>query len=188
MLHLLLVYIVLHMVQTFSNIPLVSCIKNLLQCLYGYLNHSLKKHLEFTKLVEIMKIKGNKILWISIISLIKCALFKYYILLMKMVLDAPIVPFANYNLSLLTNVETLLGLNAVMLMLKEVHFLIKFAQLKYVFVCDFIIKVKICEGDVHHMFCDQRSCFEGNVFNDFTTLRNITHENISFCWITNLKS
>ncbi len=127
MFYLLLVYIVLHMVQTFSNVPLVSCIKNLLQCLYGYFNHSPKKHLEFIKLVKIMEIKGNKILWISMISLVKCALFKYHILLMKMALDAPIVPFVNSNLSLLTNVETLLGLNAMMPMLKVVHFLIKFA-------------------------------------------------------------
>jgi len=170
-----------------SNIPLVSCIKNLLQCLYGYFNHNPKKYLEFTKLVEIMKIKGNKILWIYIISLVKCALFKYHILFMKMALNAPIIPFVNSNLSLLTNVDTLLGLNAMMLMLKEVHFLIKFAQLKYVFVCDFIVIVKICERDVYHMFCDRQSFFEGNVFNDFTTLRNIAHENISFYWITNLK-
>jgi hypothetical protein len=89
------------------------------------------------------------------ISLVKCALFKYHVLLMKMALDAPIVPFVNSNLSLLTNVETLLGLNAMMPMLKAIHFLIKFAQLKYVFVCDFIVIIKICEGDVYHMFCDR---------------------------------
>ncbi len=55
------------------------------------------------------------------ISLVKCGLFKYCILLMKMALDALIVPFAKYNLFLLTNVGTLLGLNTMMPMLEAIH-------------------------------------------------------------------
>jgi hypothetical protein len=37
-------------------------------------------------------------------------------------------------------------------MLKVVHSLIQFAQLKDDFVCDFITLMKIYEGDVYHMF------------------------------------
>jgi hypothetical protein len=44
------------------NLLLVFRIENLLQCLYGYFGHNLKKHLEFTKLAQIMEIKSNKIL------------------------------------------------------------------------------------------------------------------------------
>jgi hypothetical protein len=33
-------------VQTISNLPLVSYIKNILQFLYAYFNHSPKRHLE----------------------------------------------------------------------------------------------------------------------------------------------
>ncbi len=44
---------------------------------------------------------------------------------------------------LLTNVETLLGLNAMMSLLEVVHSSIKFAQLMDVFVCDFIVAMKI---------------------------------------------
>jgi hypothetical protein len=40
-------------------------------------------------------------------------------------------------------------LNAMMVLLKVVHFFIKFTQLKNVFVCDFIRTLKICEGDVY---------------------------------------
>jgi hypothetical protein len=107
-------------VQTLSNLPLVSRIELLLQCLYGYFNHILKMHLEFTKWAGIMEIKGNKILWnikitwISMINPIKCVLSMYCTLLMKMALDAPIILFAKSNLFLLINVETLLGLNVVM--------------------------------------------------------------------------
>ncbi len=85
-----------------------------------------------------------------------------------------------------TNVETLLGLSVVMQMLKAIHSLIKFAQLRDAFVYDFIATVKICEMDVYHMFCDRQSSFESNVFNNFTTFINIIHQNINLYWITNL--
>jgi hypothetical protein len=48
-------------IQTHSDLHLVFCIENLLQCLYGYFSHRRKRHLEFIKLVEIMETKGNKI-------------------------------------------------------------------------------------------------------------------------------
>jgi hypothetical protein len=48
-------------------------------------------------------------------------------------------------------VETLLGFNAMMPLLKA----IKFAQLKDVFVCDFIIVMKICERGMYNVFCDR---------------------------------
>jgi len=50
---------------------------NLLQALHNYFAHSYKKHLEFTKLVEIMEMKGKKIFqnvktrWMSILGLAK---------------------------------------------------------------------------------------------------------------------
>jgi hypothetical protein len=43
--------------QTLSGFPLVKRIESLLQTLHAYFAHSLKQHLEFTKLVEIMEIK-----------------------------------------------------------------------------------------------------------------------------------
>jgi hypothetical protein len=57
---------------------------------------------------------------------------------MKKAWDAPTIPSTKSILSLLIDVETLLGLNVVMLMLKVVHSLIKFAQLRDVLVYDFI--------------------------------------------------
>ncbi len=87
-------------VKTLSNLLLVSHIENLLHCLYGYFNHSPKRHFKFTKLTKIMETKSKKIMqniktkWISMINPIKRILSEYRILLMKMTLDAPIVPFA----------------------------------------------------------------------------------------------
>jgi len=62
---------------------------------------------------------------------------------MKKAWDAPTIPSTKSILSLLIDVETLLGLNVVMLMLKVVHSLIKFAQLRDVLVYDFISLVKV---------------------------------------------
>ncbi len=93
-------------------------------------------HLEFTKGARIMEIKGNKILWnikitwISMINPIKCVLSMYCTLLIKMAPYAPTKPSAKSNLFLLIDMETLLGLNVVMQMLKVVHSWIKFAQIK----------------------------------------------------------
>ncbi len=83
-------------------------------------------------------------------NLVKRVFFKYHTFLMKMALDTPTIPSTKSNLSLFIDVETLLlGLNAMMVLLKVVHFFIKFTQLKNVFVCDFIRTLKICEGDVY---------------------------------------
>jgi hypothetical protein len=75
--------------------------------------------MEFTKLVKIMETKGNKILWniktmrISMISLIKCVLYEYHTLFMKMALDALSITFPKYNMCLLTYVKSLLGFNVI---------------------------------------------------------------------------
>jgi hypothetical protein len=63
-------------------------------------------------------------------------------------------------LCLLTNVETFIGLDVIMALLKTMRFFfIKFGQLHYKFVCDFIVIVKICEGDVYWMYYDIHSFF-----------------------------
>jgi len=47
--------------QTLFIFPLVKHIENLfIQTLHVYFAHSLKRHLEFSKLIEIMETKGNK--------------------------------------------------------------------------------------------------------------------------------
>jgi len=46
---------------------------------------------------------------------------------MKMALDAPTIAFAKSNMCLLIDVESLLGLNAIMPLLEATHSLIKFS-------------------------------------------------------------
>jgi len=53
-------------------------------------------------------------------------------------------------------------------------------------MCDFITIVKICEGDVYKMYCDNQFYFQGDIFRNFHALINFAHESISLQWITNL--
>jgi hypothetical protein len=79
-------------VQTLSSLLLVIYLEHLLQTLHNYFAHSLKTHLEFTKLVEMLETKGNKILWnmktrwISMLNLAKRLKAKYKTFLVKMAL------------------------------------------------------------------------------------------------------
>jgi hypothetical protein len=79
--------------QTLLMFPLVKHIEDLLQTLHVYFAHSPKSHLEFTKLIEIMETKRNKILcniktqWIFMLSPAKIVMAKYKTLLVKMAMD-----------------------------------------------------------------------------------------------------
>jgi hypothetical protein len=69
---------------------LVFRIKAMLQSLYAFFVHSLKKYLKFVKLVETLAIKGQKLLknvnmhYINRLSLFKRIMSKYKSLIMKM--------------------------------------------------------------------------------------------------------
>ncbi len=107
--------------------------------------------MKFVKLAKIMETKGNKILcniktrWIVMISHVKHVLFEYCTFFTKMALNAPTITFSKSNLCLLTNIEILLGLNAITPLLETMQSLIKFTPLYDVFACNFLIVIKICE-------------------------------------------
>jgi len=75
-------------VYTLSSLNLD--IKRLLDSKYNYFPHSLKQHLEFPKLVELLECNRHKILnkirreWISMFSLSKKVFGKYKLLVVKM--------------------------------------------------------------------------------------------------------
>jgi hypothetical protein len=95
---------------------------------------------------------------VYMINHVKFVLFEYCNLLMNMALNASIVAFTKSNLFLLIDVETFVEFECYYMSLLEIiDSLIKFAQLHYVFICDFIITIRICERDVYHMYCDIHS-------------------------------
>ncbi len=92
--------------QILSSLPLVKHIESLLQTLHAYFAHSLKWHLEFTKLVEVMETKRNQIMHnkktrcILMLSLVKNVSVKYGTLLMKRAMDSPTNQQVKFNYKL----------------------------------------------------------------------------------------
>ena len=130
--------------------------------MYRYFNHSLKRHLEFEKLAELVETDGWRMLrnvktqWLSLLELLKKVMGEYKIFVVKMCEDATIKEpelttkqaaakeSAWHNYELLCDVGTLLALLCLMPLLDLVNSLIKFAQSNHVFVNDYIATVKIC--------------------------------------------
>jgi hypothetical protein len=63
-----------------------------------------------------------------------------------MVEDSPSIMFAKVNFELLYDVNLIIFLSCLLPMLEIVHALIKFAQKKDVFVCDYVVAINIYQG------------------------------------------
>jgi hypothetical protein len=120
------------------------------------------------------------------INHVKFVLFEYPTFFMNMALDASIVTFSKSNLFLFIDAKTFVGVECYYMSLLEIiHSLIKFAQLHDVFICDFIITIKI--WDVYHMYCDIHPSIhpsiESDVFTNFHALINYSYECFNFHYI-----
>jgi hypothetical protein len=76
-------------IQSLFTMLLVSKLENLLQTFYAYFSSSAKHHLQFTKFVAIVKIKGSEVIqnlktrWISMFQPLKCVGKKLGIILLR---------------------------------------------------------------------------------------------------------
>jgi hypothetical protein len=73
-----------------------------------------------------------------------CVGGEYKILIVKMAIECSLVESTKANLLNLCGIDTILGLPCILPMLEFVNAFMKFAQAKDVFVCDYIVVVKIC--------------------------------------------
>jgi hypothetical protein len=112
---------------------------------------------------------------------------KYKTLLVKISLDNPTNQQAMLNYEHLCDIHILLGFVCILPLLKSVHVLIKFAQSRDVFVCDLVVAIKDCQGDVYSMYYDQISKFTTDSFWPFKSLLKLKHENIHMRWIVDAK-
>lgn len=121
---------------------LVAWLEVLLQAMHVFFSHSFKKFLEFQKLCHVFTEKQNKLFknvkmrCINMLSPMKCVMEQYRPLMAKMHVDA--------SRNLLCDLELVLRLHEILLLLDSVYTLIKLAQSRDVFVCDFIDIVKAC--------------------------------------------
>jgi len=78
-------------IQSLSQIFIMKCKKNLFQSFYSFFFHNLRRHLEFLKLVNMMKVKRSKILWnvqtcwVNMLNSTKQVMSMYMPLIAKMV-------------------------------------------------------------------------------------------------------
>jgi hypothetical protein len=117
-------------VQTLLSLPLVMHHENLLQCLYSYFTHSPNRHLELTKLVNIMSTKGNEILQnvkTRMLSPTKKVMVEYTTFLVNMALDNLT------NQQVMLNYEHLCDLQLCLNLLTFCHYL-NFACFHQVFI------------------------------------------------------
>lgn len=122
------------------NLELVHWLEVVLQNLYAFFVHKLKKFLEFQELVDFINIKGNKFLrnvktqWVSMFFLAKWVYVKYRPLIIKMHVESSKNDHALKNLHVMCDVELLLVLPCIIPLLECVHMLITISQGRDVFV------------------------------------------------------
>ncbi len=97
----------------------------------------------------------------------------YKTLVAKMVGNNGIVEATKANVVNLCDVGTILGLPCVLPMLESVNVLMKFAQARDVFICDYndyIVVVKIFHIDLYKMYSDPTTSFQHENFAEFTNV------------------
>jgi hypothetical protein len=71
----------------------------------------------------------------------------------------------------------ILGLHVIFSFLDLVHVLIKLAQSHDVFVCNFIIVVKVCQLELYNLYFDSYTKFD-DVFNELSVLEKLIGKNM----------
>jgi len=71
---------------------------------------------------------------------------------------------ANTNYEFLCDVETIMGLTCVSFMLETVQSLSKLTQNKDIFVCDFVLVMKLCQFDIQTMYVNLEKQYSWDQF------------------------
>jgi hypothetical protein len=84
---------------------------------------------------------------------------KYKTLIIKMAANNGFVEATKTYLVNLCDVGTILGLPCILLMLEFVNAFMKFAQARDVFVCDYILAIKIFQANMYKTYIDPTTSF-----------------------------
>jgi hypothetical protein len=86
--------------QSLGDLTFIAKIESFMLNMYGYFNHSPKRHMKFQRLVQTLKTKGNKILknvktrWMSMLDLLNMIMAEYRPSLAVMQIDCFIIHVA----------------------------------------------------------------------------------------------
>lgn len=181
-------------VTAISGVMVVARTEVLLQKTHEYFCKSPKRHLEFTKLAEIMETKGRKILkhvktrWCSMLLPAQRILSEYRTLVVKMTLYEDKKSPAKALLDSLSDSETLLGLACIVPLMEIVNCLSKHAQARDAYVCDFVAAVRQCVIELHSMYIEESTAFKSDHFTVLKGLEETTSESIRLKWVPDLNS
>jgi hypothetical protein len=86
------------------------------------------------------------------------------------------------NLNVMCDVEFILGLPCILPLFKCVHMLIKIAQCRDVFVCDFVEGIKLAQHKLYRLYCDPYIKFDDPTFDDFNAIETFTNDVLPMNW------
>jgi hypothetical protein len=109
-------------------------------------------------------------------------------LIMKMSQDNINVIQARLNLNLLCDLHTLLDLSYLLPLLKVVNILIKFAQRKNIFICNFVTIIKIFQANIFMTYFDPFTSYQHEHFQVFCDIVDNNFTTIMQDWIIDLDS
>jgi hypothetical protein len=115
-------------------------------------------------------------------NLAKWVLSMYIPLVAKMVEDSPFLMATRVNFKLICDVDLLISLSCLMLMLETFHGLIKFAHKKDVFVCDYVVAIKICQGQPYIHYSDLTTKCTYDVFKKLHDLVDCIDNTMHMKW------
>ncbi len=88
------------------------------------------------------------------LNLAKKKLAKYKTLLLKMAMDSLINHQAKFNYEHMCDLQILLCFAYILPSLESLDVFIKLVQMQDTFVCDLVVNVKVCQGDVYNKYVD----------------------------------
>jgi hypothetical protein len=94
---------------------------------------------------------------------------------MKMHAKNPKNDTTSKNLSVLCDVELILGLPCLLPLLECVHKFIKIVQGRDIFVCNLVEAIKLAQLELYKLYCHYFTKFEGATFNDLNAIGNLTN-------------
>jgi hypothetical protein len=113
---------------------------------------------------------------------IKQVMSMYMPLVTKMAKHNPSFMVAKVNFELLYDVNLIISLSCLIHMLKIIHALIKFMQKLDVFVCDYVVAIKIFQRQFYFHYFDLATKYTFDVFKEFQYMVNDTHNIMHLKW------
>jgi hypothetical protein len=109
-------------------------------------------------------------------------IFEYKPIVMKMSEDLPINLIVAINYELFCDVETMMGLTSMLPKLEVVQNLSKPTQNIICFNCDFLVVVKLIQGDLYILYVDLECHFSYDQFQHFVDLVEFKFDTLSIVW------